>query len=106
MATQSLPRPGGPPNTYSLREVIPLVRESTTLPGDINLQADKICDSTTCARAFRQLKDWDREVFSILLLNGKNRVTAFSVISIGTLTASLVHPREVFSLPCSWVQPG
>jgi DNA repair protein RadC len=31
-----------------------------------------------------------------LLLNNKNRVRAHKVISSGSLTASLVHPREVF----------
>jgi DNA repair protein RadC len=39
--------------------------------------------------------DADQEHFSILLLN-KNRVRAHKVISSGSLTASLVHPREVF----------
>ena len=40
--------------------------------------------------------DADQEHFSILLLNNKNRVRAHKVISSGSLTASLVHPREVF----------
>lgn len=37
------------------------------------------------------------EMFLLLLLNGKNRVTRDEVISEGSLTASLVHPREVFT---------
>lgn len=36
------------------------------------------------------------EVFSVLLLNGKHRVVGMAEVSRGTLTASLVHPREVF----------
>lgn len=36
------------------------------------------------------------EVFVALLLNGKHRVTGFAEVSRGTLTSSLVHPREVF----------
>jgi len=40
--------------------------------------------------------DADQEHFSILLLNNKNRVRAHKLISSGSLTASLVHPREVF----------
>ena len=40
--------------------------------------------------------DADQEHFSIFLLNNKNRVRAHKVISSGSLTASLVHPREVF----------
>ena len=38
----------------------------------------------------------DREEFDVVLLDGKNRVLGFNVVSLGSLTASLVHPREVF----------
>ena len=37
------------------------------------------------------------ERFVALLLNGKHRVQGFAEVSRGTLTASLVHPREVFA---------
>lgn len=37
-----------------------------------------------------------KEVFICLLLNTKNQIVGREVISIGTLNASLVHPREVF----------
>jgi DNA repair protein RadC len=36
------------------------------------------------------------EVFVALLLNGKHCVTGIAEVSRGTLTSSLVHPREVF----------
>src|SRR5213593_3282602 len=36
------------------------------------------------------------EVFYVLLLDARNRVTDTHELSRGTLTASLVHPREVF----------
>ena len=97
MATQSLPLSGDPPKTYSVKEVIPIIRERSTLPDEISLIAgSKLSSSVEVARAFRQLKAWEREVFAVLLLNGKNRIDAMSIISVGTLTASLVHPREVF----------
>ena len=38
----------------------------------------------------------DREEFIVVLLDGKNRTMGFNQVSVGTLTASLVHPREVF----------
>lgn len=48
-------------------------------------------------RHFHQrLRDSRREHFMILLLDGRHRVMSESQISQGTLTASLVHPREVF----------
>jgi len=42
--------------------------------------------------------DWNREHFMILCLNVRNQINKIETISIGTLTASLVHPREVFKI--------
>ena len=36
------------------------------------------------------------EQFGVLLLDTKHRVLRTSVLSVGTLDASIVHPREVF----------
>ncbi len=41
--------------------------------------------------------DADKEHFVLLALNNKNRLLGFKLISTGSLTASLVHPREVFT---------
>lgn len=43
-----------------------------------------------------RLRDARREHFMVLLLDGRQRVMSESQVSQGTLTASLVHPREVF----------
>jgi DNA repair protein RadC len=40
----------------------------------------------------------DRETFHVLVLDGKHRLRRRERISEGTLTTSLVHPREVFGL--------
>lgn len=40
----------------------------------------------------------DREYFKILLLNSKNSVLSVETVSVGSLNASLVHPREVFKV--------
>ncbi|OPX94495.1 MAG: hypothetical protein A4E58_02570 [Syntrophorhabdus sp. PtaB.Bin006] len=42
------------------------------------------------------LRDKAKEHFKLILLNTRNKVIGVSTISIGTLNASLVHPREVF----------
>ncbi|HEY3376378.1 MAG TPA: DNA repair protein RadC [Armatimonadota bacterium] len=42
------------------------------------------------------LGDADREQFVILLLDTRNRVRGMHIVSIGSLNASIVHPREVF----------
>jgi DNA repair protein RadC len=43
-----------------------------------------------------EMRYLDREHFKILLLNTKNSVICVETISIGSLNASIVHPREVF----------
>lgn len=43
-----------------------------------------------------QMRYLDREVFKCLYLNQKNRLLFVETISIGSLTSSIVHPREVF----------
>ncbi len=38
---------------------------------------------------------WDREHFLTVILDGKSRVLGVNEVSVGSLTATLVHPREV-----------
>jgi len=41
-------------------------------------------------------QDKDREEFLVLCLNAKNSVNAVNVVSVGSLSLNVVHPREVF----------
>ena len=43
------------------------------------------------------IRDKKQEHFVVMTLDGANRLIAKRTITIGTLTASLVHPREVFA---------
>jgi DNA repair protein RadC len=43
------------------------------------------------------IRDKKQEYFVCLTLDGANRLISKRVITIGTLTSSLVHPREVFA---------
>ena len=45
---------------------------------------------------YPRLRDARAERFVVVLLDGRHRVLRDVVVSQGTLTASLVHPREVF----------
>lgn len=38
------------------------------------------------------------EHFAVVLLNSKNRIIGFEIISQGSINSSVVHPREVFNL--------
>ena len=42
------------------------------------------------------LRDEKRELFLVALLDARHRVLRHEVVSIGSLTSSIVHPREVF----------
>ncbi len=39
---------------------------------------------------------WDRERFLTLLLDNKHTLIGVEEVSVGSLTSSIVHPREVF----------
>lgn len=43
-----------------------------------------------------KMRYYDREYFKAVFLNTKHHVIAVEIISIGSLDASLVHPRELF----------
>ena len=42
-----------------------------------------------------EMKHLDREHFKVILLDSKNSVISIETVSIGTVNASIVHPREV-----------
>jgi DNA repair protein RadC len=45
---------------------------------------------------FRWLGRESKEYMIVLLMDGKNRLSAVEICSIGTLNQSLCHPREIF----------
>jgi DNA repair protein RadC len=44
-----------------------------------------------------ELRHLNKEKFIVVFLNTKNLITSFEVVSVGSLSASIVHPREVFN---------
>lgn len=44
------------------------------------------------------LRDLRQEVFKVILLDAKHAIIRDVTVSVGSLTLSIVHPREVFSL--------
>ena len=49
------------------------------------------------AAQLTDIRDKKQEYFVCITLDGANRLIAKRIITIGTLTSSLVHPREVFA---------
>ena len=68
---------------------IALVRE----PEGPRFATDVLRTSTDVANAFAFLADRDREEFWLAALDQRHRIIGTHQVSIGTLTASLVHPR-------------
>ena len=57
----------------------------------------QIRSSADAAALLRQfLGTVDREHFVVIMMDRKNRLIGINTVSIGSLTASVVHPREVF----------
>lgn len=46
-----------------------------------------------------EMRRFDREHFKAVSLNTKNQVICIETVSIGSLSASIVHPRELFKNP-------
>jgi DNA repair protein RadC len=71
---------------------VQLVRERA-LPWD----RAQLRSSKDVASLFRTyLGDTDREHFLVAMLDQKNKVIGINTVSTGSLTASVVHPREVY----------
>jgi DNA repair protein RadC len=74
---------------------IALVRESSAIE---STTATPIQKSSEAAEVLRPLfAELDREQFVVLMLDAQHRPLGMSVISIGSLTASIVHPRLCFA---------
>ena len=78
---------------------IPVILASLELARRYLLDSDQpIIDSPEKAvELLTDIRDKKQEYFACLTLDGANRLIAKRVVTIGTLTASLVHPREVFA---------
>ncbi len=61
---------------------------------------DRITNPRLAAELFMEdLRYKKKEYFELLLLNTKNQVISRERISVGCLSSSIVHPREIFTIP-------
>lgn len=63
---------------------------------DGSIETNTITRAKDILKTIKSFTRSDRELFVGLYLNARNQVIAHHVISVGTTSASLVHPREVF----------
>ena len=55
----------------------------------------KVRSPEDVAKLLEEMRHLEQEEFRVILLNTKNKVIRIMTVSIGSLNASLVHPREV-----------
>ena len=84
----------GPVRTARLQAACELGRRLLEPAGDLGLKIRAPGDLACLLQ--RELGGLDREHFIGLYLDARHRVVAVRTVSVGTLNASLVHPREVF----------
>lgn len=80
-------------NVYSVK----MVKDS----GALYEVEKKIKNPVDAAKAIEVVLDLSNEAvekFGILTLNTKNEIAGIHIVSVGSLNASIVHPREVFKL--------
>ena len=58
--------------------------------------APRVAGAEEVAKTVRPLMDESKETFVALDLNARHQLIAARVVSLGSLSASIVHPREVF----------
>jgi DNA repair protein RadC len=71
---------------------VTLVRDNRAQPSFV-----PVCDSVSAATMLRPLfAGLDREQFLVCGLDAKHSIIGVNIVSIGSLTLAIVHPREVF----------
>jgi DNA repair protein RadC len=70
---------------------------SLELAGRFNHSGKLVLDEDHVLELLADIRHKPQEHFVVLTLDGANRLIEKRIITIGTLNASLVHPREVFA---------
>lgn len=86
----------GPAKAAQLKAALALGKRSMAAPLSTGTRVSGSQDLFT--HFHPTLRDVKHELFKVVLLDAKNRVIKEVTVSEGSLTLSIVHPREVFAL--------
>ena len=75
------------PQMWSFSVSIPVVRETS---------GESVQRPEVAVAALEDMRQAAQEMFVVLSLDRKNRIIDRTLVSLGTVDTSLVHPREVF----------
>jgi len=85
--------------TVSKQARIPIYRVTLVREGKMPTYESRIRSSASAYTVLQEYLDGvDREHFVVMLLDQKNSAIGLHTVSIGSLTASIVAPREVFKV--------
>lgn len=84
----------GPAKAALIKAALEVGKRATAAP---LTTGQRVTSSEDVFRHYRPLmRDLRREVFKVVLLDGKNAIIRDVTVSEGSLTLSIVHPREAF----------
>lgn len=82
---------------HTPKKSLPVYRVTLVREGQMPSYEQRVRSSADASRMLATyLADVDREHFVVLMLDQKNQVIGIHTVSMGSLTASVVHPRETF----------
>lgn len=81
-----------------MKDTISLYRISMVKEGEIEspLGSTLRTPDESARVLMKYFEGLDREVFVVVLCNIRHKIVGINVVSVGCLSSSLVHPREVF----------
>lgn len=84
----------GPAKAAVIKAALEIGKRATSVP---LTTGQRVTSSRDVFEYYRPLlRDLRREVFKVILLDGKNTIIKDVTVSEGSLTLSIVHPREAF----------
>ena len=76
---------------------IPIYQVKLVRDGSQKAERKKVSHPAVAAEILREYLDGvDREHFVALLLDTQNQIIGIHTVTVGTLDASLIHPREIY----------
>jgi DNA repair protein RadC len=86
----------GPAKAAQLQAAVELGRRTMAEPLSTGMRIT--CSGDLFKHVHPALRDLKHELFQVVLLDAKNTILKQCTVSKGSLTLSIVHPREVFAL--------
>lgn len=85
----------GPARAAQIKASLAIAKRFSTI--SIKPSQQFKCSKDIFGHFHEQLRGRKQEIFLVILLDNKNRIIKELTISSGSLTSSIVHPREVFN---------